>query len=129
MESGVDVVVERWCAKLGFSGSGSAFSSLPFVAADVADAPFLPELLDRTVESAGRLWRTRITLMSGTTAERGAELPRTIVSLESPDECWVLTVSVRAIATMAVSLLFLRCELLVAEGGRACGVLHRDELR
>ena len=125
MESGVDVVVKRWCARLGFVGMGRVFSSLPFVSVVVTSVSFLLELLDNTVERAGLI------LMSGMAAERGAELPRTMVSLESPDECWVLIVSVRAMArsrAMAVSLLFLRRALLVAEGGRACGVLHRDGL-
>jgi hypothetical protein len=70
-----------------------------------------PEPLDTTVERAGRLWWTRMTLRSGA---RGPEVDLRIVSLDSPDERCVLTVSER---DMVVSRRFLWRELL-AEGGR-----------
>jgi len=76
-----------------------------------------PEPLDTTVERAGRLWWTRMTLRSGAFGPE-VDVDLCMVSLDSSEERWVLTVSER---DRAVSRRFLWREL-VAEGGRTWGV-------
>lgn len=107
----------RWST--GLFLSGSAFSSLlPWVWRWEGERSSAPEPLDTTVDRQGRLWRTRMTLISGVPLVLGAELDLRMVSLESPEERCVLTVFDRDIAG---SRRFLWREL-VADGGRACGV-------
>lgn len=73
------------------------FSSPRWVRTSVAES-FCPELLEKTVDSAGRLWRARTSLTSEAAALLKVELPRTTMSLETIEDCWVLAVSVRAVA-------------------------------
>jgi hypothetical protein len=133
-ESEEFVEVRPWWTGAGFSGRGRAFSSLLVGGLgraedrDMGKVSCAVEPLDTTVERQGRLFRTGILEMKGTTSVgRFIGVPRTIVSLELPDECCVLIVSVLAMGVsvfvIAVSLrLFLR--ELFELGGRACGVRH-----
>lgn len=104
---------------MGRGLEGSVFSSLETTSCDEFESreESMSEPLDTMVERPGRVSRMRMTVMSGTDAECATVFPSVMVSLESPEECWVFSVSVRV---MAVSRRFRR--ELAEDGGRAWGV-------